>query len=366
MTAKICLINPPTTSMESLIYFPMGLVALGSYLKGKGIDVEIIDFDLELRKDSSLLDWNSFKNFALKKLCETKAGTFGISSICNNFPASILLAREIRNEWPLSRIILGGPQPSAVAEKTLRSYPWIDLIVVGEGEITLYELMLADGSRSLKEIDGIVYKSQDQILRSPPRALIDNLDELPVPAYSLIPLKEYFNPFQFPDLIEAGRGCPFLCSFCSTSLMWERKYRAKSPARILKEIRKVIKDYKIEACLGITHDNFTTSFGYVTEFCDFFEKNNREGLMWSASARPDTVNPKRIRELQKAGCRGLFFGVDTGSERMQKIIHKNLKLPHFKKVLKEAVAQRISATTSLIIGYPEETEDEVNETLSLA
>lgn len=368
MKPKICLINPPTTAIDAETFFPMALVALGSYLRKRGIPLEIVDFDLDLRKNYSLFKWDNFKKHALERLEKTEAQIFGISTICSSYPVTLLLTQEMRKKWPSSKIILGGHQPSAVSEETLRVCPWIDVIAIGEGEKTLLELLSSDWQpSSLNKIAGIAFRDGEQVIRTPKRELIDDLDILPLPDLSLVPISEYVPLFQEPAFIEAGRGCPFLCSFCSTSLMWQRKYRAKSPALILEEMYKLKNDYGMKnRCLALTHDNFTTYRPYVIEFCDYFKKHNKEGLLWSVSARPDTVNAHLIRELHAAGCRGLFFGVDTGSLRMQKVIHKHLNLEHFEKVLRETVRLNISATVSLIVGYPEETETDLNETLYLA
>src|SRR5262245_47479543 len=137
---KICLINPPTTQGDDL-YFPMALVTLGTHLKETGHPLEIIDFDFDRRKDPALSQWSYFKKRAIQRLEGTNARIFGISSICSNFPVSLLLAQEIRRRFPSSRIILGGPQPSSVPEEILNVCPWVDVIVIGEGEKTLPDLI---------------------------------------------------------------------------------------------------------------------------------------------------------------------------------------------------------------------------------
>jgi radical SAM superfamily enzyme YgiQ (UPF0313 family) len=369
MNDKVTLINPPTTPPIADIYFPMALVSLGSFLRQNGFQTEVIDFDLHMRKFPPLIHWHSLKEHVLRELEKTGSEIFGISSICWNYPFALLLAKEIRNRWPHSKIILGGPQPSAVPEETLNYCPWIDVIVIGEGERTLLELVSSDWKEtSLMKIDGIAFREGEKIRRTRKRDLIANLDELPFPDFSLIPLRDYHMPPRYmPAIIEAGRGCPFTCSFCSTALMWERQYRAKSPGRILEEMRRVKAEYgSLQSCFSLTHDNFTTSPRYVREFCDFMKKNNRDGFHWSVSARPDTVNPSKMKDLFDAGCRAVFFGVDTGSQRMQKVIDKHLRLLDFEPLLQATCAMGIAATTSFIIGYPEETEEDLNETLAWA
>lgn len=147
--------------------------------------------------------------------------------------------------------------------------------------------------------------------------------------------------------------------------MWERKFRAKSPARILEEMHRLFQERGLKS-FALTHDNFTTSHRYIDSFAEHFEKNNTEGFVWSASARPDTLTPGRIEALYRAGCRGLFFGIDTGSPKIQKIILKNLDLDHCKEMLKRATSLDIKVLTSFVLGFPTESDDDLNRTVDLA
>lgn len=365
--SKICLINPPTTGQASKdIYFPMALVCLGARLNENHIPVEIIDFDLDLKKDPSLIHWDLFLNHALQRLEETEGSIFGISSICSNYPISLLLARELKKRQPKSRIILGGPQPSAIPEETLRVCPWIDVIAIGEGETTILDLARTDWrEESLEKIPGIAFLKGNLAKVTARRPLIENLDLLPFPDFSLVPLEDYLAVSPGTSLIEAGRGCPFLCSFCSTSLMWERNFRVKTPSRIHEEMRVLSAKYGLKS-FGLTHDNFTTSHRYVTEFCDYFERHNVEGFVWSSSARPDTLNPGRIQALYRGGCRGVFLGVDSGSDRIQKAIKKHLSIEHYRSTLAETVSYGMEVISSFILGFSEEAEEDLNRTISLA
>ncbi|MFO1519244.1 MAG: radical SAM protein [bacterium] len=362
---KTCLINPPTTREQDEIFFPMGLVVLGTLLKEEAIPVEIVDFDLELRKHPHLRNSpQKFEEYALKTLRACGAEVFGIGSICSNFPNALSLAKAIRKKIPQTKIVLGGPQPSSVPQKTLECFSDIDVVVVGEGEKTLLELLQCDWNPdSLKNISGICFHDSGKVHTTPARPLLEDLDELPLPDFSLVDLPQYFPYENMLALIEAGRGCPFRCSFCSTAEMWSRKYRAKSPGRILEEMRILHRDYQ-KTHFNLTHDNFTTSPKYIRKFCDYFIEHNQK-FTWSSSARTDTLKPKDLENLKKAGCKGLFFGVDSGSSRVQKAIDKHLDLEEFKEILSETVSQGIGATTSFVLGFPDETRDEIDETISL-
>lgn len=364
-TSKVCLINPPTTRDQDEIFFPMGILVLATLLKQKAVPVELIDFEQLFRDRGELRQSRELYEQAAIRLFEASgANVFGISSICSNFPYALELASLIRKNWPESKIVLGGPQPSSVAEETMALFPAIDAIVVGEGENTLLELVSTDWSpESLRTTAGIVFREGDKIVRTAPRPLIEDLDELPIPDFSLLDLPKYLNPGI--ALIEAGRGCPFACSFCSTATFWSRKYRAKSPGRILQEMENLYLRYGLTR-FGLTHDNFSTSPKYIRSFSEYFIAHNHRDFHWSSSARTDSLARCEPKKMYQAGCRNLFLGVDTGSQRLQEIIDKHLDLEEYRKILRQTIDIGIRPTTSFILGYPEETMEEVDQTLSLA
>ncbi len=363
---KVCLINPPTSRERDPIFFPMGLTVLATILQKNNVPVEIVDFELLLRDIPDLRkNPKDFEAYALEKLRTVQAQIFGITSICSNFPIALSLAQLLRNHFPQSKIILGGPQPSAVPQKTLEYFPAVDAIVIGEGERTLLELLSTDFEpEAMASVAGIAFRNDQGVTTTAPRALIDDLDELPIPDFSILPLENYLAFTSDLALIEAGRGCPFRCTFCSTAEMWSRKYRAKSPGRILEEMRVLHKKFGINY-FSLTHDNFTTSPKYVRRFCEYFIQHNEEGFTWNSSARTDTLKVDDLRTLHRAGCRALYFGVDSGSERIQKVIDKHLDLEEFKEIFEATLAQDIRPITSFVIGFPDERPEELDETILL-
>jgi len=363
---KVCLINPPTSRPQDDVFLPMGLIAVGTMLRKMGIETELLDCDLQLRKHPELRSGLPiFKNFFSECVHRIHADVYGISSVCSNFPMALEIARWLRDEYPNSKILLGGPQPSSVPTEALEHCPALDLVVIGEAEVTVSELFRSDFTpESLSSIDGIAYRDGQRILQNKPRALLEDLDQLPLPDFTLLNLREYPDFENSIALIEAGRGCPFRCTFCSTAEMWSRKYRVKSPGRILEEMRRLNREFGL-TYFPLTHDNFTTSPKYYRKFCHDLLETNREGFTWSASARTDTLSPPDLDLLYRAGCRGLFIGVDSGSLATQKKIDKNLDLDEYKVIIQETVKRGITVVASFIIGFPEETIEDINATLEL-
>lgn len=363
---KVCLLNPPTSRPQDEVFFPMGLITVGSILRENGIDTHIVDFDLILHENPEFRrTYGDFIGHAEKLIREDSSEVYGISSICNNFPYALELAELIRELRPEAKIVLGGPQPSSVPVQAMEVCAAVDAIVVGEGEHGFLELLRSDWSPAeLGRILGICYRDGAEVKLTAPRPLIDDLDTLPIPDFSLVDIVAYQRHSPSLAMIEAGRGCPFRCNFCSTAEMWVRKYRIKSPERIHREM-EILNRQMGTTYFSLTHDNFTTSPVYVRKFCKWFLENNPQGFTWNASARTDTVTFEDLELMEAAGCRGLFFGVDSGSKRMQDIMDKHLDLEEFRQILQKAVSLKIATVTSFIVGFPEESPEDINATLLL-
>src|SRR5215470_8706233 len=270
---KVCLINPPTTDpAERNVYFPMALLTLGGVLKRQGVEAELWDFDLFFKRNGNTTERHFLK--MLRAGVEScGAEVFGISSICSNFPMAIYIAQWIKAYRPKALVVLGGPQPSSVPRETLERFPCIDIVVAGEGEKTL-EGMIAAGFRleAMRDLPGIAFRCDGAVCINPKRDLVADMDELPFPDYSLISFQDYIDVLgaRFLPSLEVGRGCPFHCTFCSTSLMWEKDFRVKSPARIVAEMRALAETYGFTT-FDFIHDNFTTSRKFVLDFCSYLE-----------------------------------------------------------------------------------------------
>ena len=142
-----------------------------------------------------------------------------------------------------------------------------------------------------------------------------------MPAYDLYPhIKDcIYAP------LEAGRGCPFACSFCSTNDFFRRRFRLKSPEVLVGQMRRMKERYGIQT-FDLVHDMFTVDRKKVVAFCEVVESSGHK-FHWNCSARTDCIDDGLISHMARAGCIGVFFGIDTGSERMQKVINKGLKRP---------------------------------------
>jgi biotin synthase-like enzyme len=195
--------------------------------------------------------------------------------------------------------------------------------------------------------------------RNPDAPLLLDLDEIPSPAYHLTGELRGLRRAS----LELGRGCPFACTFCSTNDYFRRKFRLRSPERVLNEMRKIEVEYGIRD-FDLVHDMFTVDARRVRSFCRALIESG-EGYTWSCSARTDSVDEELIELMAEAGCIGMFFGVETGSERMQKIIDKHLDTRRAHEIIDITERAGISTTISLITGFPQETWDDLRDTMGM-
>lgn len=367
--SKICLINPPTTDPRDKmgLYFPMALLTLGGVLKKIGIKAELWDFECYFKRTRNTTE-NQFRKMIQAGVKGAKTNIFGISSICSNLPMAIWIAKTIKECNKEAFILFGGPQPSSIPVQLLERFPFIDAVVIGEGEITLEELVHANfDNRYFSTISGLAYRKGDKIHVTGKRPLVENMDDLPFPDYELIDFDDYrtVQPEAFRPNVEVGRGCPFRCIFCSTSLMWERSFRTKSPKRIFEEMSLLHTKHRFTD-FTFTHDNFTVSKKFISDFCQYMEENNKNGFTWSCSSRTDCIDIPLLEKMFSNGLRGLFIGIESGSERMQKIIKKNLRLDHFEPVIVWANQLGLNVTTAFILGFPQEAVADIDQSISLA
>ncbi len=334
---------------------PLSLLSLASVIKQYDWQPVIIDFFLLCRNQSYRTD---FLKEGAKKIIEYDPQVLGFSVMSGNLPAALLIAEECKKLAPELPIIFGGPEVCFEEVEVMKTFKQIDIIVRGEGEITLVEVLKAlENKNPFSEVQGITFRENDQIIRNPDRPFIKDLDQLPFLDYSLDP-----GLAMYEGRIEAGRGCSFPCTFCATCRAWKRNFRMKSPQRLAQELREVHRLFK-NSCVEIIHDNFLSSRKFAEEFLSLIAN---EDFAWGCFARLDALDESLIKKLKQAGCRRIFIGIETGSPEMQKKIKKNLPLSRLPRVLEMLLQNKIVANLSFIIGFPDETESQINQTLLMA
>ena len=283
-------------------------------------------------------------------------------TVCDTFPLTIALAENVKAKLKDSVVIFAGPHASLLVEECLKELPFVDIVAYTEGEKMIEKLVdnILAGN-DLSDVQGIAYRSGKKIIKTEAPSLISS-DELH--QYFVKDFYPYYVDSRSEIELEGGRGCPFGCTFCSTSLFWKRKARMKPIKDLLEEMQYYFNKYGSYKFF-IVHDLFTSNYEYILEFCDTLINENK-GFEWTCSSRLDTIDENLLKRMALANCTGMYIGIETGSRRLQKVLHKNLELSRVIPIAKICKNMGIDIVFSLIIGFPEETLEDFRETINLA
>ncbi|HEV7878742.1 B12-binding domain-containing radical SAM protein [Bradyrhizobium sp.] len=337
----------------------LGLMSLAAMVGEGGHQPTIYDPKWEVFQGRVTLDGSLYENVA-HNILRTTPQAVGFTALGCNFHCVVKIARHLKHLEPELPILLGGPHATILHEEILTRFAEFDIVVRNEAEHTITPLLAGIDTGDLAGVAGISYRDlRGDIVCNGGSPLIDDLDCLPVPAYDCYPLKQLGLK---TIRVEAGRGCPFSCTFCSTASFFGRSYRLKSTPRLLAELDFLHQNYGYTD-FKLNHDLFTVNRKKVAEFCEALKARN---YTWSCSARVDCVDEQLLTLMRDAGCRNIYFGIETASARMQEISRKRLSVGLVEPTLDVTSALGIETTTSFITGYPEETLEDQDETLDMA
>lgn len=352
------LVMPEDGSLDMLDVHPhLGLLALAGVAEADGHKVKIYDPKRLIKFGWLAYDETLYERAARELLAE-EPDVIGFTALGCSFLFALNVAALIKRREPDLPILLGGPHATMLHRQTLERFNQFDIIVRYEADETFPAVLDNLGNMTLGAIPGVSWRKSGSLQFNDGKPTIKDLDSLPVVNYDHYPISELGL-----DLlrIEAGRGCPFMCTFCSTATFFQRSFRLKSAERLVSELDRLhalygFYDFKLD------HDLFTVSRRKILEFC---EAVNGRGYRWRASARVDCVDDELLEKMAEAGCVGLYFGIETGSKRMQLIAKKRLDVELVEPTLAICEQLGIATTASFITGYPEELEQDQAETLDM-
>ncbi|MGD0277734.1 MAG: radical SAM protein [Smithella sp.] len=344
---RIAIIAPPYP-LEEIPSPPLGVTYVAAAFMAAGAEVIILDYIV-----------SSYTKENLQKQLESfKPDVVGATSVTMNFYEAQKILRDVKNYDPEIITIMGGPHVSFTATETLKQYPEIDMIVIGEGEDTIAELTPVLKQKSKwRDIRGIAYRRGDEIIITGKRDFIMDIDRIPSPARYLLPISRY-RALGFPVSLITGRGCPYSCIFCLGRKMVGSRIRKRNSNLVLDEIEEII-GYGFER-INIADDLFTADKERVREICTGIRERSLK-FPWSAFARVDTVNQEIFDLMAAAGCDSVSFGVETGNPEMLKRIKKGIKLEQVEVAVKMCQQAGMIAHESFIIGLPGETMETLEE-----
>lgn len=341
---------------------PLGLLSLGTILKKNGYEVQIIDFNhlFEQKQIRTLDNYKGNINEMTDYILSQEPQIIGFYTMCNSYHNSILLSQKIKYKKPDVKIMLGGPQASFTAKSSLKAFPWIDVIGIGECETNILNITKAlEKNTGFEHIPGVAFRKSNKIVCNTETDLIQYLDDLPFIDYSFVDI----NSCKIIP-IDAGRGCPFNCTYCSTKTFWKKRFRLKSSKRLVDEITYIKETYGKDK-FSLVHDLFTANKTKVIEFCNMLIERKLDNIEWGCSARIDTLDEEIISCMRSRGCKHIYLGIETGSPRMQKLINKNLNLNELWDKIDLLKKYNYEITLSFIYGFPDETLEDIQETLDM-
>lgn len=361
----ILFINPPSAfgayentkvSVFRQVFPLLSFMSLSARVKQDGFKTALLDLGIEKEP------WDKLK----EKLQEIKPKHIGITSTTPLF-------FEVRDIAKIGRdilgndvkIIYGGPHAVAMPEKSLKDSD-IDIVVIGEGEETLTEILQG---KKLSEIKGIFYKEDDKILRTPPREFIKNLDNLPFPDIELYDINKYHCSKLVsrgtPVLhMETSRGCPSNCTFCNKNI-FQRLFRTKSAERVIDEMKYFIKHGAGE--FRIIDDQFATDINRAKEICRLMIKENIK-IPWNLAngVRVDRVDQEFLDLAKQAGCYQVGIGFESGDQKSLDSIDKGITLEQASKCMEMVRKSGLESVGFFILGLPADTEESMKRTIDFA
>lgn len=276
-------------------------------------------------------------------------------------------AKVVKNYNPSILVVVGGAHVTFQDEEVLRDCPEIDIVVRGEGEVTMNELLQEfNGVHSNCSVAGTTYRRNGSIVRNPERPYISDLDSLPFPAYDLLDLNQYFaKGNRFASMI-TSRGCPYQCTFCSSSRITGKRWRGRSPENVIEEIQFLQSEYSVRDVTFID-DLFTFDYQRVADICNLINSET-DDITWTCSSRADIMSrhPEMASWLKSAGCHTIYIGAESGNQRILNLIKKGIRLSQIKKSVQIAKEVGLQVVLSFILGIPGETEEDMRSTIDFA
>ncbi|MEW6088090.1 MAG: radical SAM protein [bacterium] len=383
---KILLISPPYTLMKGRINRavpPLGLAYIGAVLEKNNYHVKIVDAALEGFGTQEKINENHYRHgltpFQLKQqIQEFNPDIVGVSCLFSpQFHNLQMVCKSAKEVSPNILTMIGGEHPSVFSKEILGNNQTVDFVVIGEGEQTVLELIKCiESGKDYSSIDGLSFRSNNEVIVNPKTRFITDLDAVPLPARHLLNMDKYFDinlpqattPLKKPNTsMITSRGCSGHCIFCATTKHWGNRYRARSPENVLQEIKFLTDTYKIKE-LHFLDDNLTLNKKRALEIFRKLKDMNLD-LKWCTpqGVATWTLDEELLTAMKECGCYELTLAIESGDENVLKnIIRKPGNIEHTKKVVKIMKKLNISTSAFFVSGFPGETKEQIEKTFRLA
>lgn len=383
----------PLREMKLPMGLPLGLLSIAAVLEQRGIDVRIYDalYDMDLDEETCRreIDYEGFLMGASwekvqEKISNDKPDVVGIGNQFSEYVDCAVKVAEIAKQVDRNILtVVGGPHATAFPRTFFEKTDRIDVVAQGEGEFLLPEIIERfRGGKGFEGLKGVAYRKGGEVIINARREFIENLDDLPLPAYHLIDMERYFlferlglkcrGKFSYPGSeryvsMITSRGCPYRCIFCEIHLYMGRKWRFHSPGYVLNHLRHLIEKYQVRH-VHFEDDNLTLDLERFTQIVDGIIENNLN-ITWDTpnGVRADRLNRELIIKAKGSGCVFLNLGIESADpEVSEQIVKKKLDLNKVIEIARICKQVKLDLRGFYLVGFPGETKKQIKNTLAFA
>ena len=382
---KVLLINPPFHRLKGFghTYYPLGLGYLCAVANKLGLEASIYNADAadinekvnhsesyneKIKSHKKYTDaLSDSRHYVWKEVGDVirscRPDVVGITVMTAKYASAIKVSEIAKSVNERIKVVWGGPHPT-ICIKEVIDEPLVDFAASGEGEKTFEELLvqLKNGEDNFGKIEGLAFKKNCISQVNAPRGLVANLDELAPPDRKSMVYPERYFADSFGNMI-TSRGCPFLCGYCSAKGIWTRKTRHRSIDSVISEIHGIKSKFGSKN-FYFWDDSFTVNRNRTIDICNRLI-NESLNISWGCTTRVDLLDEEILHLMKKAGCDYISIGVESGSERILKIIEKGIRVQQVKKAAQMLKRIKIPFEAFFMIGFPDETDEDIEKTFQL-
>lgn len=382
---KVVLLNPPGLKPLKGLQMhtpnlPIGLAYVAAALRQAGHEVQVLDAVGEAPDRISRATFRRdllVQGLSPAELAERVPADAGLVGVTCMFSSQWLVAREVlaavRARLPKVPLVCGGEHMSALPEHVLATSA-ADVVVLGEGEETAVELVAAlAAGRSPATVAGVAWRDPiGSVARTPRRARVAAVDEIPRPAWDLFHVERYIERQQMHGVhrgrampLLATRGCPYQCTFCSSPQMWTQRWTPRDPQRVVDEIEDYARrygatDFHFQDLTAIIRKDWILAFAR-----EVLSRGLRVTYQLPSGTRSEAIDREVARMLHRSGCRNMAYAPESGSDALRKVVKKQVKLEKMLESIQGGLEEGLSLSCFFVIGFPDETEETLEETLAL-
>jgi anaerobic magnesium-protoporphyrin IX monomethyl ester cyclase len=340
---------------------PLGVLYLATVLRERGFEVSVLDQAAKGFTNEETAGW----------IEKERPDILGFSTFASSGRTAALISNRVKENNADTTIIFGGYFATFNSHRILKKYPSVDIIVRGEGEDTVIELAECfKKNREIKGVQGITFRNEKSIASTPDRPLLRNLDSLPFPDRRLIDVEYHSTiaganvaPKKFTSIV-SSRGCVYRCRFCACTQFARNTWRPRSVENTMEELRFLASEGYRQFIF--VDDSFTLNQKRVIELCRNMRKEKLD-MDWICEGRVDHFSYEMFREIAKAGCRILYFGIESGNQRILDYYNKQITPQQSRTAVKTARKAGVDVIIgSFIVGAPDETREEIQNTIEFA